>query len=110
LQFSGVQGAEACNFIFRFAFRSKYDSVAASEGSMRPKQPTTTQSGDLFRARLEQIINMKQELVQLAGKIVVETSDTPKLLRDIGITLMPWPYLRMASCAWRLCRLIRLIA
>jgi len=36
---------------------------------MRPKRPTTTQSGDLFRARLEQIINMKQELVQLAGKI-----------------------------------------
>jgi transposase, IS5 family len=36
---------------------------------MRPKQPTRTQSGDLFRARLEQIINMKQELVQLAGKI-----------------------------------------
>ena len=36
---------------------------------MRPKQQTTTQSGDLFRARLEQIINMKQELVQLAGKI-----------------------------------------
>jgi IS5 family transposase len=36
---------------------------------MRPKQPTTTQSGDLFRARLEQIINMKHELVQLADKI-----------------------------------------
>jgi len=36
---------------------------------MRPKQRTTTQSGDLFRARLEQIINMKHELVQLAGKI-----------------------------------------
>jgi transposase, IS5 family len=36
---------------------------------MRPKQPTTTQSGDLFRARLEQIINMRHELVQLAGKI-----------------------------------------
>ena len=37
---------------------------------MRPKQQTTTQSGDLFRSRLEQIINMKHELVQLAGKIV----------------------------------------
>lgn len=36
---------------------------------MRPKQPTATQSGDLFRARLEQIINMRHELVQLAGKI-----------------------------------------
>ncbi|MGH8415385.1 MAG: IS5 family transposase [Gammaproteobacteria bacterium] len=36
---------------------------------MRPKQRATTGSGDLFRARLEQIINMKHELVQLAGKI-----------------------------------------
>jgi IS5 family transposase len=36
---------------------------------MRPKQHETTGSGDLFRARLDQIINMKHELVQLAGKI-----------------------------------------
>src|SRR6476620_7989033 len=36
---------------------------------MRPKKHRTTGSGDLFRARLEQIINMKHELVQLAGKI-----------------------------------------
>ncbi|HEY8708307.1 MAG TPA: IS5 family transposase [Burkholderiaceae bacterium] len=36
---------------------------------MRPKQHATMGSGDLFRARLEQIINMKHELVQLAGKI-----------------------------------------
>ena len=36
---------------------------------MRPKQHKTTGSGDLFRARLEQIINMKHELVQLAGKL-----------------------------------------
>jgi IS5 family transposase len=36
---------------------------------MRPKRQTTTQSGDLFRARLEQIINLKHEVVQLAGKI-----------------------------------------
>ena len=36
---------------------------------MRPKQQTATQSGDLFRARLEQVINLKHELVQLAGKI-----------------------------------------
>jgi transposase, IS5 family len=36
---------------------------------MRPKQHKTTGSGDLFRARLEQIINMKHELVQLAGKV-----------------------------------------
>jgi IS5 family transposase len=36
---------------------------------MRPKQHATTGSGDLFRARLDQIINMKHELVQLAGKL-----------------------------------------
>jgi transposase, IS5 family len=36
---------------------------------MRPKKPETTRSGDLFRARLDQIINLKQELAQLAGKI-----------------------------------------
>ena len=36
---------------------------------MRPKKLKTTGEGDLFRARLEQIINMKHELVQLAGKI-----------------------------------------
>jgi IS5 family transposase len=41
----------------------------ASEGTMRPKQQRTTGSGDLFRARLDQIINMKHELVQLAGKL-----------------------------------------
>ena len=43
--------------------------LAASEATMRPKQHATTGSSDLFRARLEQIINMKHELVQLAGKI-----------------------------------------
>ena len=36
---------------------------------MRPKQHETTGSGDLFRATLEQIINLKHELVQLADKI-----------------------------------------
>jgi transposase, IS5 family len=36
---------------------------------MRPKKPQTTSEGDLFRARLDQIINLKHELVQLAGKI-----------------------------------------
>ena len=36
---------------------------------MRPKRHETTGSSDLFRARLDQIINMKQELAQLAGKI-----------------------------------------
>jgi transposase, IS5 family len=42
---------------------------AASEGTMRPKKHETTGSSDLFRARLDQIINLKHELVQLAGKL-----------------------------------------
>src|SRR5262245_44118158 len=45
------------------------DSVAAAEGSMRPKKHEMTGSGDLFRARLEQITNMRHELVQLAEKV-----------------------------------------
>jgi transposase, IS5 family len=36
---------------------------------MRPKRHETTGSGDLFRSRLDQIINLKHELVQLAEKI-----------------------------------------
>lgn len=36
---------------------------------MRPKKPGTTGEGDLFRARLEQIINLKHDLVQLAARI-----------------------------------------
>ncbi len=42
---------------------------------MRPKKHETTGSADLFRARLEQIINMKHELVQLADKIDWEWID-----------------------------------
>ena len=36
---------------------------------MRPKQPEKTRHDDLFRARLDQIINMKHALVVLADKI-----------------------------------------
>ena len=36
---------------------------------MRPKKPETSRSGDLFRARLDQIINLRHELAQLAGQI-----------------------------------------
>jgi IS5 family transposase len=36
---------------------------------MRPKRREANGEGDLFRARLDQIINMKHELVQLAAKI-----------------------------------------
>ena len=42
---------------------------------MRPKKPKATSEGDLFRARLDQIINMKHELVQLAGKVDWEWID-----------------------------------
>jgi IS5 family transposase len=42
---------------------------------MRPKKHETTGSGDLFRARLDQIINLKNELAQLAGKIDWEWID-----------------------------------
>src|SRR6202451_470682 len=36
---------------------------------MRPRKPKTPVEGDLFRARLDQIIDRKHALVQLAGKI-----------------------------------------
>jgi len=42
---------------------------------MRPKKHETTGLSDLFRARLEQIINLKHELVQLAGRINWEWID-----------------------------------
>jgi transposase, IS5 family len=42
---------------------------------MRPKKPETTGEGDLFRARLDQIINLKHELAQLGGKIDWEWID-----------------------------------
>src|SRR6476661_10084647 len=44
-------------------------SKTSTARPMRPKKHRTTGSNDLFRARLDQIINMKHELVQLAGKI-----------------------------------------
>jgi hypothetical protein len=43
--------------------------VAASEGTRRPKRHETRGSSDLFRARLDQIINMMHEQAQLAGEI-----------------------------------------
>jgi IS5 family transposase len=36
---------------------------------MRPKKHSPTGAGDLFRARLDQIVNMRHELVQLAERI-----------------------------------------
>ena len=46
---------------------------------MRPKQQETTGSGDLFRARLDQIIDLNHELARLAGKI-----DWPWIDREIA--------------------------
>jgi IS5 family transposase len=52
---------------------------------MRPRKPEKSGSGDLFRARLDQIINMRHELVRLAdaidwdwldGELVDRFSDT----------------------------------
>src|SRR5471032_3549913 len=43
--------------------------------TMRPKKPKTTRSGDLFRARLDQIINLKHELAQLAEKVDLDFID-----------------------------------
>jgi transposase, IS5 family len=42
---------------------------------MRPKKQETTGEGDLFRARLDQIINMEHELVELGGRIDWEHLD-----------------------------------
>ena len=61
--------AEPCDFALGFPRLASCDSIAASENTMRPKKHEATREGDLFRARLDQIINLKHELVQLGGKI-----------------------------------------
>src|SRR5215472_13032018 len=63
------EAAESCDFVFGDSPGSPSVIRCASEGGMRPKQRATTGESDLFRARLDQIMNMKHELVQLAGKI-----------------------------------------
>jgi len=54
-----------------FLCRSICDSLKALilGDRMRPKQQQKARHDDLFRARLDQIINMKHELVVLADKI-----------------------------------------
>jgi hypothetical protein len=49
---------------------------------MRPKKQETTGEEDLFRARLDQIIHMKHELVQLAGKLDWDWLDGDALQRQ----------------------------
>ena len=54
-----------------FLFGAVCDSLEAYHlgVQMRPKQQQKARHDDLFRARLDQIINMKHPLVVLAGKI-----------------------------------------
>ncbi len=54
-----------------FIFRAICDSLKAFDSGveMRPKQQQKARHDDFFRARLDQIINMKHELVVLADKI-----------------------------------------
>jgi IS5 family transposase len=76
---------------------------------MRPKKHQTTGSNDLFRARLDQIINLKHELVLLAGKIDWDWIDAPLYSENgrpgietrfmIGLLLlMGLPVLRALAC------------
>src|ERR1035437_7644128 len=69
-----------------FRWLANHDSVVASERTMRPKKHEPTGLNDLFRARLDQIINMQHELVQLAGKIDWDFIDgeIAPLYRDKG--------------------------
>lgn len=50
---------------------------------MRPQKPKTTGEGDLFRARLEQIINMKHELRRT----------------ELAVSSYIWPATRASDCA-----------
>jgi len=54
-----------------FFFRAIYDSLKANHPGvqMRPKQQQKARHDDLFRARLDQIINLKHALAVLADKI-----------------------------------------
>src|SRR5260221_10767903 len=71
----GPEGPKLAISFLGFPSGTNSDSVVASEGTMRPKKHETTDASDLFRARLDQIINMKHELVQLAGKLDWEWLD-----------------------------------
>ena len=67
LQGFGPGGLEPCNLLLRFPFGANSDSVVASRDDADQSSRDNWES-DLFGARLDQIINMKHELVQLAGK------------------------------------------
>ena len=69
LQESGVQTSFSCSL--GFIFRPNCDSLKALllGDRRRPKQQQKERHDDLFRARLDQIINLKHALVVLADKI-----------------------------------------
>ncbi|MHC2278020.1 hypothetical protein ACVI1J_004840 [Bradyrhizobium diazoefficiens] len=52
---------------------------------MRPKKHKTTGSNDLLRARLDQIINMKHELVLLAGKVSAACASVQRMLEPAQV-------------------------
>ncbi len=77
---------------------------------MRPKKHQATRSGDLFRARLDQIINLKHELAQLAGAIDWDWIDgeiaplyadkgRPGIETRFAIGLLPAESLRVAHAS-----------
>ena len=51
---------------------------------MRPEKPKTTRSRRSFLARLDQIINLRHELAQLAGQIDWDLS-MPLIVKALGI-------------------------
>jgi IS5 family transposase len=72
---------------------------------MRPRKPEKSESGDLFRARLDQVINMRHELVRLAdaidwdwldGELADRFSDTGRLGTEarfmVGLLLLKHIY------------------
>ena len=59
--------------LLRFPFGANSDSVASRDDADQSSRDNW--EGDLFGARLDQIINMKHELVQLAGKLDWECLD-----------------------------------
>ncbi|MDA9437132.1 hypothetical protein [Bradyrhizobium sp. CCBAU 51627] len=66
----GVPGTGALQFhFFVFCRIASHDSIVASEVAIQPKKQGTRGSGDLFRAKLNQIIKMKHAPVQLADEV-----------------------------------------
>jgi hypothetical protein len=78
------EAAEACNFIFCFAFGAKHDSVVASEATMRPKQQAVTGSGDLFRLMVGASGIIYIAFRQGADDAVIGTEDDDRADASLG--------------------------